>query len=49
VGTNERIYLAVVTVNEVPGLKAAKFGKSANMQVGDTVLAIGSTLGLAAR
>ncbi|GAA0540769.1 hypothetical protein GCM10010172_22560 [Paractinoplanes ferrugineus] len=46
VGTDPRTDLAVVKVSGVAGLKAATFGKSANMQVGDTVLAIGSPLGL---
>ncbi|NMO50611.1 PDZ domain-containing protein [Actinoplanes sp. TBRC 11911] len=46
VGTDPRTDLAVVQVNGASGLQAAKFGSSAKMQVGDTVLAIGSPLGL---
>jgi putative serine protease PepD len=46
VGTDQRSDLAVVKATGVANLKAAKFGSSANMQVGDTVLAIGSPLGL---
>ncbi|GAA2613368.1 S1C family serine protease [Paractinoplanes durhamensis] len=46
VGTDARTDLAVVKATGVSDLKAAKFGKSADMQVGDTVLAIGSPLGL---
>ena len=46
VGTDPRSDLAVVKVANATGLKAAKFGASANMKVGDTVLAIGSPLGL---
>jgi putative serine protease PepD len=46
VGTDARTDLAVVKASGVSGLKAAKFGKSADIQVGDTVLAIGSPLGL---
>ncbi|GIF24696.1 putative serine protease PepD [Actinoplanes tereljensis] len=46
VGTDARTDLAVVKATGVSGLKAAKFGKSSDMQVGDTVLAIGSPLGL---
>ncbi|MFI5889127.1 S1C family serine protease [Actinoplanes sp. NPDC051513] len=46
VGTDPRTDLAVVKAGGVSGLHAAKFGSSANMQVGDTVLAIGSPLGL---
>jgi putative serine protease PepD len=46
VGTDERTDLAVVKATGVSGLKAAKFGSSAKMEVGDTVLAIGSPLGL---
>jgi putative serine protease PepD len=46
VGTDERTDLAVVKASDVSGLKAAKFGSSAKMEVGDTVLAIGSPLGL---
>ena len=46
VGTDPRTDLAVVKATGVSGLKAATFGSSANMQVGDTVLALGSPLGL---
>src|SRR4051794_13672462 len=46
VGTDPRTDLAVVKASGVSGLKAAHFGSSANMQVGDTVLALGSPLGL---
>jgi len=46
VGTDPRTDLAVVKASGASGLHAAKFGSSANMQVGDTVLAIGSPLGL---
>jgi putative serine protease PepD len=47
VGTDPRTDLAVVRASGVSGLKAATFGKSSKIQVGDTVLAIGSPLGLA--
>ncbi|MFF5079969.1 trypsin-like peptidase domain-containing protein [Actinoplanes sp. NPDC000266] len=46
VGTDERTDLAVVKVSGLSDLKAATFGASAKTQVGDTVLAIGSPLGL---
>ncbi|MBB4760082.1 trypsin-like peptidase domain-containing protein [Amorphoplanes digitatis] len=46
VGTDPRTDLAVIKAEGVSGLTAAKFGSSANMQVGDTVLALGSPLGL---
>ncbi|HET6484174.1 MAG TPA: trypsin-like peptidase domain-containing protein, partial [Actinoplanes sp.] len=46
VGTDARTDLAVVKTSGLTNLKAAKFGSSAKMQVGDTVLAIGSPLGL---
>ncbi|SNY08096.1 trypsin-like peptidase domain-containing protein [Paractinoplanes atraurantiacus] len=46
VGTDERTDLAVVKVSGLSDLKPATFGSSAKMQVGDTVLAIGSPLGL---
>ncbi|WP_305785264.1 S1C family serine protease [Symbioplanes lichenis] len=46
VGTDERTDLAVVKATGVSDLKAATLGSSANMQVGDTVLALGSPLGL---
>ncbi|MCM4076914.1 S1C family serine protease [Paractinoplanes hotanensis] len=46
VGTDPRTDLAVVKTSGLSDLKAATFGSSAKMQVGDTVLAIGSPLGL---
>ncbi len=45
-GTDPRSDLAVVKATGVSNLHAARFGKSANMKVGDTVLALGSPLGL---
>jgi len=45
-GTDARDDLAVVKVSNVSNLHAATFGSSAKMEVGDTVLAIGSPLGL---
>jgi putative serine protease PepD len=46
VGTDPRTDLAVVKADGVTDLKPATFGSSANMKVGDTVLALGSPLGL---
>nr|WP_232072794.1 trypsin-like peptidase domain-containing protein [Phytohabitans flavus] len=46
VGTDPRTDLAVVKADGVSGLAAAAFGDSDATQVGDTVLAIGSPLGL---
>ncbi|MEV0153159.1 trypsin-like peptidase domain-containing protein [Micromonospora sp. NPDC050686] len=46
VGTDPKTDLAVVKAGGVSGLKAAKFGDSDAMQVGDQVLALGSPLGL---
>ncbi|WP_328462017.1 trypsin-like peptidase domain-containing protein [Actinoplanes sp. NBC_00393] len=46
VGTDPRTDLAVVKATGVSDLKAAKFGDSSQIQVGDTVLALGSPLGL---
>jgi putative serine protease PepD len=46
VGSDARTDLAVVKVDGISGLTAAKFGDSGAMQVGDTVLALGSPLGL---
>ncbi|GAA2515683.1 S1C family serine protease [Pilimelia columellifera] len=46
IGTDPRTDLAVVKVDGLSGLKPATFGSSSAMQVGDTVLAIGSPLGL---
>ncbi|WP_320067500.1 S1C family serine protease [Micromonospora sp. RTGN7] len=46
IGTDPKTDLAVVKASGVSGLKAAKFGDSDAMQVGDQVLALGSPLGL---
>ncbi|MEV1285643.1 trypsin-like peptidase domain-containing protein [Micromonospora sp. NPDC049679] len=46
VGTDPKTDLAVVKAEGVSDLTAAKFGDSSAMQVGDTVLALGSPLGL---
>ncbi|SDT77041.1 S1C family serine protease [Actinoplanes derwentensis] len=46
VGTDERTDLAVIKATGVTDLKAATFGDSSQSQVGDTVLALGSPLGL---
>jgi putative serine protease PepD len=46
VGTDPPTDLAVVKVDGVTDLKPARFGDSSAMQVGDTVLALGSPLGL---
>jgi putative serine protease PepD len=46
VGTDPKTDLAVVKAQGVSGLAAAKFGDSGSLRVGDTVLAIGSPLGL---
>ena len=46
IGTDPRTDLAVVKADGVTDLKPATFGSSANMKVGDTVLALGSPLGL---
>jgi putative serine protease PepD len=46
VGTDPRTDLAVLKASNVSGLAAATFGDSSKMQVGDTVLALGSPLGL---
>jgi putative serine protease PepD len=46
VGTDATHDVAVVRANGVSGLSAATFGDSQKVQVGDTVLAIGSPLGL---
>ena len=46
VGTDPKTDLAVVKAQSVSGLSAAKIGDSGSLQVGDTVLAIGSPLGL---
>ncbi|MFI7021774.1 trypsin-like peptidase domain-containing protein [Micromonospora sp. NPDC049900] len=46
VGTDPKTDLAVLKAGGVNDLQAAKFGDSDAMQVGDTVLALGSPLGL---
>ncbi|MDG4805991.1 trypsin-like peptidase domain-containing protein [Micromonospora sp. WMMD1120] len=46
IGTDPKTDLAVVKANGVSDLKAATFGDSDAMQVGDQVLALGSPLGL---
>jgi putative serine protease PepD len=46
VGTDPKSDLAVVKASGVSDLSPAKFGDSAAVQVGDTVLALGSPLGL---
>jgi putative serine protease PepD len=46
VGTDPKTDLAVVKAQGVSGLSPAKFGDSGSLRVGDTVLAIGSPLGL---
>jgi putative serine protease PepD len=46
VGTDPKTDLAVYKAQNVSDLRAAKFGDSAALQVGDTVLAIGAPLGL---
>lgn len=46
VGTDAKTDLAVVKAQGLSGLTAAKFGDSGSLRVGDTVLAIGSPLGL---
>ena len=46
VGTDPATDQAVIKAQGVSGLKAATLGNSSSLQVGDTVLAIGSPLGL---
>ncbi|MEV4758307.1 trypsin-like peptidase domain-containing protein [Micromonospora sp. NPDC049559] len=46
IGTDPKTDLAVIKADGVSGLTPAKFGDSDAMQVGDTVLALGSPLGL---
>jgi putative serine protease PepD len=46
VGTDPTGDLAVIKAQNVSGLTAAKFGDSSALHIGDTVLAIGSPLGL---
>ncbi|GAA4186804.1 hypothetical protein GCM10022252_19430 [Streptosporangium oxazolinicum] len=47
VGTDEAYDLAVLRVDDAQGLVPAELGRSADVAVGDQVLAIGSPLGLA--
>ncbi|MGJ6966567.1 S1C family serine protease [Streptosporangium sp. G11] len=47
VGTDEAYDLAVLRVDDARGLVPAELGRSADLAVGDQVLAIGSPLGLA--
>ncbi|GAA3016192.1 S1C family serine protease [Streptosporangium longisporum] len=47
VGTDEAYDLAVLRVDDARGLTAAVLGRSADLAVGDQVLAVGSPLGLA--
>jgi len=46
VGTDAKTDLAVIKATGVSGLTPAKFGDSGSLHVGDTVLALGSPLGL---
>jgi S1-C subfamily serine protease len=46
VGTDQATDLAVIRAQGVSGLKAATFGDSDTLRVGDTVLAVGDPLGL---
>lgn len=46
IGTDPKTDLAVIKAEGVSGLRPAQFGDSNAMQVGDTVLALGSPLGL---
>jgi putative serine protease PepD len=46
VGTDQATDLAVLQAEGVSGLKAATFSDSDNLEVGDTVLAVGNALGL---
>ena len=46
VGSYPRDDLAVVSIQGVSGLKAARFGDSSAVQIGDVVVAVGSPLGL---
>ena len=46
VGRDPATDLAVIQADNVSGLKAASLGSSADLQVGETVVAIGSPLGL---
>jgi putative serine protease PepD len=46
VGRDPATDLAVIQAEDVSGLRPATFGNSADLHVGDTVLAIGSPLGL---
>jgi putative serine protease PepD len=47
VGTDPTSDLAVIKLSDVANLKAATFAKSADLRVGQTVLAVGAPLGLA--
>lgn len=47
VGTDQTTDLAVLQISGNAGLPAARFGTSANLKVGEPVMAIGSPLGLA--
>jgi S1-C subfamily serine protease len=46
VGTDQVTDLALVKINEVPGLVSAKLGDSEDMQVGDWAIALGTPYGL---
>jgi putative serine protease PepD len=46
VGRDPMTDIAVIKVSNKPGLKPARLGSSASLQVGDQVIAIGSPLGL---
>jgi putative serine protease PepD len=46
VGRDSSYDLAVIKVDQVPGLKALPLGNSDSVQIGDPVIAIGSPLGL---
>jgi putative serine protease PepD len=46
VGTDQATDLAVLQAEGVTGLKAASFSDSDTLEVGDTVLAVGNSLGL---
>ncbi len=46
VGTDQVTDLALVKINEFPGLKSAKLGDSEDIQVGDWAIALGTPYGL---
>jgi putative serine protease PepD len=46
IGRNAAADLAVIKIDGVSGLTAATLGRSSSLEVGDTVLAVGSPLGL---